>query len=88
MAVNAEPEAPAGVSKSYSSPFAIDRAKLTRIVTIIDERSQRAGASTVSAFEVRLKNGKMIALGALDEVFRGDFNTPHSLSFSATTRCQ
>src|SRR5205823_4487522 len=57
------------VQNTFSSAFALDKAKLTRIVTILTERYQRAEATATPDFEVKLRNGKTIALSTLDEVF-------------------
>ena len=57
-------------SNRYSSPFVLDGAKLTRILTVIEERFGEADFE--QRFDVTLKNGKQVKVAALDALLKLD----------------
>jgi hypothetical protein len=66
------PENPVTFYKSYTSAFAIEKSKLTRILTIIEERFQQANLGNRSKFNVVLKDGKQVELTSMDALFSMD----------------
>src|ERR1700736_5990867 len=56
----------------YTSAFALDGAKLTRIMTILEARFQAVAAGFDPRFRVTLRNGKNIRVRTLDELLQLD----------------
>ncbi len=54
----------------YRAPFVLDGAKLTRILTVIEERFGEADFEP--SFDVTLKNGKQVKVSALDALLKLD----------------
>src|SRR4029077_1874492 len=54
----------------YTSPFVLDEAKLTRILTVIEERFGEADFEP--SFDVTLKNGKQVKVSAPEALLKLD----------------
>jgi hypothetical protein len=68
---------PAQFLDQRAAPFILDGPKLTRIVTIIEERFQRVGCKAALQFTARLKSGRSIRLVSLDDLLDLD-NSLHN----------
>jgi len=72
----------------YTSPFVLDGAKLTRILTVLEGRFTSAGAAFNPAFRVTLRNGKNLRVAALSALLALDNtlkNPVSSLEIVAST---
>lgn len=56
----------------YTSPFILDAAKLTRILTVIEDRFKSAGINFDPSFQVTLEDGKRVKVGTLDALLNLD----------------
>jgi len=59
-------------SHHYTSPFILDAAKLTRVLTVIEDRFESAGVNFDPSFQVTLKNGKRVKVGTLNDLLKLD----------------
>lgn len=58
--------------KTYSTAFVLDRGKLTRIMSILEQRMPEIGISFEPAFQLKLSNGKEVLLHDIQEVLALD----------------
>ncbi len=80
------PAKPAIVEKDYTSAFALDKAKLSRMLNILEERFKTLQLPINSRYTVWLSNDKKIELTSLEELFKLDNtirNPVKSLSIKA-----
>jgi hypothetical protein len=63
---------PNTVTNSFTSAFLLDRPKLTRILTILEDRFREAGLEFNPVFEVTHANGKQLKLTSVEDLFSLD----------------
>ncbi|HEY0153780.1 MAG TPA: hypothetical protein VGB92_17350 [Longimicrobium sp.] len=76
----------AAVQKVFTAAYILDRAKLSRILGIVEQRFSELELPYAPRFEVRLKNGKVIQLADVQHVFDLDNavkNPIHELEITA-----
>jgi hypothetical protein len=63
---------PTFLRKRYTAPYVLDRGKLSRMVTIVEQQLTAASTAFTPAFSVDLQNGKNFVLHSLQDVFAID----------------
>lgn len=63
---------PAFLRKTYTEPFVLDRSKLSRILTVIEQEVSEASAEFEPKFEILFKNNKQVMLHSIQEVLSLD----------------
>lgn len=63
---------PTILRKSYSQPYVLDRGKLSRMLTIVEQRLTEAAVPYSAGFEVTLKNEKKLLLRSAQDLFALD----------------
>lgn len=68
------------VKHEYSSPFLLDKSKLSRMIDIIANKFKAHGFQSSLSFDVTLQNGKKVSLTLLDELLSLDNAVHNSIS--------
>jgi hypothetical protein len=63
---------PTSLRKNYSEPFVLDRGKLSRMLTIIEQEALESSTQFQPEFEVEFKNNKRAVLHSIQEVLSLD----------------
>lgn len=62
------PTEPTVLRKTYSDPYVLDRGKLSRMLTIIEQRAPEADLIFAPGYEVRLKSQKELLLHSAQDL--------------------
>jgi hypothetical protein len=71
---------PAVVKHEFSSPFLLDKSKISRMIDIIANKFKAHGFQPSLSFDVTLQNGKKVSLTLLDELLSLDNAVHNSIS--------
>jgi len=75
------------VHKVYKKPFVVDEKKLSRVLTIIEQRMTTNEIIFDSIFEIKFCNNKNITLASIDEVFKLDNAVKNPITSLKITMC-